>query len=411
MSWKDKPDVCPTFTEIVTVLHDEGVATTTNTKLFWQTGIKHQKFVKIAKIATQIHKKLKEHFNPATLLDDNVSHGKDTLAVKILQSRKHVDTCDADRAFHSYGKEGRVYLIHNHDCPMYAGIDLVIKRFQEAHEHNVKSRASNQTPEDGLRLAGVLFNSEHRAAVAGVMMNKKDQKKSDAPGDTTKNFFSVALKDFMDPNFEVVLPREELWFTEHTEEERDKWNPNNPAIFKHSRIAEWLCDTWLTYVKPWYKKALDKWNKDTGGGDGAPLSFIDFCKNDRWLVWIFLNNYDASFLLANNTSGQMSNHMHLEPGFDNTTISDIMDDNSKSALASCKKMKAFEKQLSEIKDSNDGITDLTMVIVECFQSKMTPKPSADASKEEESDVTPVRLSYNECLKRACLLYTSDAADE
>jgi len=53
-------------------------------------------------------------------------------------------------------------------------LDLTIQKFEHAHRDNLKSRAANRTPEDGMRLAGVLFLSQHRAAVAGIVTNKKE---------------------------------------------------------------------------------------------------------------------------------------------------------------------------------------------------------------------------------------------
>jgi len=226
--WDDHYAIYPTFDEIIVALQDDGVVTGSKTKLARETGIQKRRFPLIAKIATQVYKKIKDAYNPGAVLDDNVSRGKNVLAMEILQSRKHIDTCDTDVVFPSFGKNGKVYIIHND--PMYAGLNLAIKRFQEAHEHNVKSRAANRTPEDGIRLAGVLFYQELRAAVAGVMTNKKDRKKSDVPGDTTLNFFAEALKCFEDPLFEVPNPRAELWMSEHLEEDRERWDPNNPAL-------------------------------------------------------------------------------------------------------------------------------------------------------------------------------------
>ena len=207
--WNLNLAIYPSFHEIVDSLQDAGVVASSSTKLAKKTGIQKRKHVKIAKIATVVHKKIKDLCNPHAQLDDNVSRGKNVLCMEMLQSRKHVDTCDTNIAFHSCGKDGKVCLIHNN--PRFAGLDLAVKKFQQAHEHNTKSRAAHRTPEDGLRLAGVLFHPEHRAAVAGVMTNKKDRKKSDVPGDTTRNFFAHALNDFSDPSFEVSTPREEHW--------------------------------------------------------------------------------------------------------------------------------------------------------------------------------------------------------
>jgi len=390
--WDDHCAVYPTFDEIIVALQDDGVPVASKTKLARETGIQKRRFLKIAKLATQAHKKLKEAYNPGALLDDNVSHGKNLLAMEILQSRKHVDKCDTDTAFHAHGKNGKVCLIYND--PMCAGLNLAIKKFQEAHEHNIKSRAANRTPEDGMRLAGVLIKAEHRAAVAGIMSNKKDRKKSDVSGDTTRNFFAEALADFSDMLHEVSNPREELWLSEHLEDDRDRWDPNSAAVFEHTRTPEWLMDAWFTYIRPRCKKALDKWNKDTGGGDGTPAAFIDFCGNDKWLVWVFLHDFDANFLLANDASGQLPNHLQLEAGFD-TNMSDITDEDSGSK-ASSKRMKDVEKQLSDLKAESGSINDLTSMLSECLKTKR----SGDKENHQDVSNTPSKLSYDACLRQA-----------
>ena len=129
-------------------MQDVGVKAASTTKLSQETGTSKKKFLKQAKLSTVIYKKLKEAHNPQAQLGENVSRGKGILMMEILTSRRHVDTYETHTAFHSYGKDGKVNLIHN--CPVYARIDLAIKQFQEAHEHHVKARATNRTPEDGL---------------------------------------------------------------------------------------------------------------------------------------------------------------------------------------------------------------------------------------------------------------------
>lgn len=389
-NWNENKDIYPPFDELVVALQDDGTVTSTSTKLTRETGCKKRKFLKIQKAATQIYKKLKEFYNPKAQLEENVSRGKNTLAVETLQSRKHVDTCDTDVAFHQHSKAGKVYLINN--CPLLAGFDHAVKRFQEAHEHLIRSRAAHRTPNDGMRLCGILLQQEHQSTVAGIMTNKKDRKKSDVPGDPIKAFFEVALTEFSDASVVVPRPREEHWNSEHIEEDKEKWDPNSQAIFEHPRTAGWLMETWNTYVKPWYKKALDKWNKETGGGDGAPASFVDFCGNDRWLCWVFLQDHDANFLLANNASGRVPNHLQLEAGFD-TAMSDIADEESKSSSR-----KKLEKELMDMKDSNENINNLTDIVGKCLTAKL--KSDGEEVRTTDTDCTPRKLAYDECLRKA-----------
>jgi len=416
VEWKDLHSIYPPFKEIVEALQDPGVKAGSTNKLSKETGTSRKKFLKLAKISTVLYKKLKDAHNPQAQLGENVSRGKDVLLMEMLQSRRHVDTHEADVSFHAFGKEGKVYLIHN--CPKCAGLDLAIQRFQQAHEHHIKSRAANRTPEDGLRLAGVLFHSEHRSAVAGIMTNRKDRKKSDVPGDTTRNFFVEALDYFLDPTFEVGPPREEHWSSEHIDEDRDRWDPNNPVAFENPRSADWLMETWFTCIKPKCKNALDKWNKDTGGGDGTPASFFDFCGNDKWLAWIFLHDFDANFLLANNASGRIPNHLQLEAGFD-ANMSNIAEDDEKTN--SSKKIRDFEKQLKEIKEDKSDFNNLTSLLNDCFRSKMSSETAKkkepednDCENSEEGDSnTPRKMSHDFCLMRAncCRKQMLDLAED
>jgi len=353
--WHENQAIYPSFEELVLALQDDGTTTSSSTKLTKETNCKKRKFLKMQKVATQTCKKLKEFYNPGAKLEENVSRGKDVLAVEMSQSRKRVDTCDTDRAFHCCSNGGKVYLVNN--CNRFAGVDHAVKHFQQAHEHLIRSRAANRTPNDGLRLCGILLHQEHRSTVAGMMTNKKDRKKSDMPGDPTLAFYEIALEQFHDPDFVVPRPNDENWSSEHIEADKETWDPNNPSVFEHTRMAGWLMETWQTHVRPRHKKSLDKWNKDTGGGDGAPGSFIDHCGNDRWLCCVFLLDCESNFLLANNASGRVPLHLQLEAGFDNAAMSDITDGESQSSG-----LKKLEKELSEMKDSTNKVNNLTELV-------------------------------------------------
>ena len=114
-------------------------------------------------------------------------------------------------------------------------------------------------------------------------------------------------------------------------EETSTWDPNDPRIFEVPRSATWLMDTWKIYVKKRYKLALDRWNKETGGGNGQPWSFVNYCdKDSRWLVAIFLKDVDANYLLATSAGGRMPNHLQMECGFTASLEVSSLEDSSSS---------------------------------------------------------------------------------
>ena len=81
-------------------------------------------------------------------------------------------------------------------------------------------------------------------------------------------------------------------------------------------------------IKKNFKIALDQWNKETGGGNGEPYSFVNFCDRDAcwWLVVIFLKDLAANFLLASNAGGRMPKHLQQEPGFLESNVSSLSGD-------------------------------------------------------------------------------------
>jgi hypothetical protein len=106
-----------------------------------------------------------------------------------------------------------------------------------------------------------------------------------------------------------------------------------------------LRGTWEDYLRPKYKKALDKWNKDTGGGDGNPTHFIDFCAGNRWLVYLFCKDSDTNFLLASNAGGRMPRHLQLESGFDDLAGEVLSLEGSSNNNSSAAKRDRIEDEL------------------------------------------------------------------
>jgi hypothetical protein len=255
-----------------------------------------------------------------------------------------------DPFFHPFAKDGMVYLISNNVT--HAGVDICVDQFQELMDHSLKQKNSARTCNDGLRLACILLDEQHRGSVAGIMTKKNDRKKCDIPGDPTTHFFEkILLEAFMNIDY-CVSPPLESYFDEFPEDEKAGWDPNHHSIFEQDRDGAWLRSTWDNYVRPKYKKSLDKWNKDTGGGDGSPVSFIDFCGADRWLVWVFCKDLECNFLLGNNAGGRMPRHLQLESGFQdhNSSLSSIGEETGGSSQSAKRKVDQLENDLAIFKD-------------------------------------------------------------
>jgi len=277
--WKELPSIYPCPNEIALALQDEGVKVACRKK---NSKPSSHKFPLIEKLAMEIYKNIRTHFHNPDGLTMNPSRGKLPLYRLIIQFRRHVDVYETAPLFHPFARDGKVYLLTNNTT--HCGLDRAVGLFQEYVRQDQQKRNAARTNNDGLRIGCILLDPLYRDTVAGMMTKRRTRTKSDITGDPNLHFFEKILTDcFLNQDY-VVNPPPSHYFDEFTEEDKAAWDPNEVGVFEHHRDGVWLKSTWEEYVRPKYKKALDKWNKDTGGGDGTPPSFINFCGTDRWLV-------------------------------------------------------------------------------------------------------------------------------
>jgi hypothetical protein len=323
--WKDCPEVYPSFDEIITAMQDIGKHQVGKHK---GKEVRQHRYPLVEKLSAKIYSSILLEFNNPEGLTKNVSRGKMGLAREIIIRRRHTDITETDPMFHPYGSGGKVYLVTN--STEHAGLDVCLKCFQDSTEATLRQKNSARTSNDGLRLGCILLDGKYRGSVSGIMSRKKNRLKSDQSGDPNTHFFDLIVEEsFCNPSYQVVPPAD-CYYAEFPEEEKGSWNPNDVSIFEHERNGIWLKATWDDYLKPKYKRALDKWNKDTGGGDGTPSSFIDYCGGDRWLVYLFCKDIEANFLLASSAGGRMPRHLQVESGF-TEEVSCITDAHTSSA--------------------------------------------------------------------------------
>jgi hypothetical protein len=337
--WKDCESIYPPEEEIVEALQDPGKNQQVKRK---GRDVSIHRYPLIEKLAGKIFGFIQKEFKPDGLTK-NSTRGKQPLLQEILLSRKHFDLSECPPAFHRFGKEGKVYLLTTSQT---AGLEVAVDRFQDYVLHVTNQKNSARTSNDGLRLASIMLDSQCRGMVSGILSKKKNRTQSDIPGDPTTHAFEQLLNEcFLNPSYVVELPPH---YEDFPEDERSKWEPNDPAIFEHQRSGEWLRNTWDDYIKPKYKKALDRWNKDTGGGDGSPPSFIEFCGGDRWLVWVFCRDLQTNFLLASSAAGRMPSHLQVEAGFEGEDTSSVTGGGSDTTSSNPSMLKrTAEEELDE----------------------------------------------------------------
>jgi hypothetical protein len=305
--WCECMDIYPDAQEIATALQDPGKR---HSKTVNGSQQQVSTFPLIQKICTKIYQRIQTLYNPDGLTK-NITRGRESLTSLVLLSRKLTDAMYLDVFFHRFAKNGQVYTITNN--PIHCGLDIPIKEFQATILDQIKRAKSTRTSNDGLRLALTLLDPKYRDATSIVMSNRKERAHSDINGDHVLHLFEHILNDsFKNPDYEPPMP-DDSSFGDIDETELQQWNPNDPKILEVERDASWLMDTWKVYIKRKYKVALDRWNKETGGGNGQPWSFVNYCDKDaRWLVLVFLKDIEANYLLASNAGGRMPLHLQME---------------------------------------------------------------------------------------------------
>lgn len=398
--WCDCPLVYPDASEIAASLQDPGK---TSTKV--SNGIRQPvtTFPLIQKLCTKIYQAIQTIYNPKGLTK-NVTRGRESLVAMILLARKRTDVTTLHPFFHKYAKDGQVYVLVND--PINSGINISIKLFQNSIVDMLRKARTTRTCNDGLRLALTMLDSKYRDAIASIMTNRKERKHSDISGDYVLHFFEQLLvESFQNPSYQPPQVPNHL-FGEIDPDELSTWDPNDPKIFEVDRSAAWLVDTWKQYVRRKYKAALDRWNKETGGGNGQAWSFVNFCDRDaRWLVVVFLKDKEANFLLGANAGGRMPIHLQMECGFEpSTEISSLESSGSNDEPpTTCtgpktKRTVLEEEQLATKKLKSEMTTTFAMITSLCKDKK-------EAMKDPRTEVFEQVMKMNQAINDSAAMST------
>ena len=308
LNWEMHNAIYPAAKDIAAALQDQGKVVQRKNN---GRGDQQHIFPEITKLAKLVFTSIQKYY-PMSTLGKNISRDSKMLYNYILQLRKSIDVTSTHVFFHEFAKSGKIFTIKN--CSKNCGLNLAVYHFRVNHQEASQKKNSSRTKDDGLRLSLIMLDPEFRSMVVNYLTNPRDRRRHDQSTDPDVALFEVLLVKFQDNQY--IAEELDIEDSEDLPDEKDDWNPNNPDIFKHERTAAWLKDTWEKYVKPKFKRALNKWNKDTGGGDGRPVEFHKFCMTDTWMVWIFAADIRANFLLGSSAGGRMPAHLQMESGFE-----------------------------------------------------------------------------------------------
>ena len=284
-------------------------------------------YPKIKAVCGKVYDQMKKHSFPNLVA--NRSRAAHSFMIIVCAARKHVDLCIVAPEFHKYSTNGeKVYIVANNVESF--GWDLILRDIIRDFAANALKKTHARDPGDAIRVAAVMLDPQHQGTVTGILRGIKDRAKSDQSVDPTIAWAHQAIKQFQDPQFEVLVPND------INMEDIENVNPNDEdRITQPGRDAKWFLDTWRHYLKRKYKEAIHQWDKETGRGAHEPYEFSNFCDkgNKKWLVWVYLMDLDQNFLLYCNAIGRPPVHVGRESGFDDDAQWNASDSNQDDNIA------------------------------------------------------------------------------
>jgi hypothetical protein len=334
-----EPDLYPPLSELMIALQDEGK------KKFNKKGDQLQllDYNALRKFSKNIHNLLAQRKTNG--LESNITRGTDKIISIINTLRKKTDTSSLHVSLRKYckSKDNMMLVVENNED--HGGYPLILNQISEYLKSNIISSKASRTPNDAVRVTGILLHAHYRSAVTAIMANKKDRAACDLPVDPTIAFCKQAVRDFNDPTFIIIGPPD-------AHELDGEWDPNDADRIKLKRSGKWFWETWRDYIRKRYRESLGRFSQVTGGGGGGPSNFQNFCNGDKWVAWVY--SLDKHRILLNNASTAVPLAVSNEPGCEN----DDDDDNIKQSASKRKNNDDRELQKQESSQRLQAISDM-----------------------------------------------------
>lgn len=358
LSYKHDKTYYPDFKEFMTALQDPGKPDKKNDGLMDYPKVKKMcgKLVDLLQKSDfcEIPKKSNKHRNVHECVK------------RIICQRKHVDLIDVHEKFRPYaGKNDKVYILRNDT--EYWGFDLVLQDIVTHFAVKEIQKQNDRNGSDAIRVAAIMLLPENRGPVNNLLKGTKTTRaQSDQAVDPDLAWAIQAVETFKDPTFEVEVPHK------INPDDIEGIDPNDDQRICMPRDGKWFLNTWRHYLRKKYKDAIGRWDKDTGGGGREPSDFADFCQRDsRWMVWVYLMDLEADFLLFSNAKGKPPEYVGREAGFSNRDEDDNQENNNEGGVVSVSpKKRKSDRMLMESRRVYEERTSNMMNLMERMSSML-----------------------------------------
>jgi hypothetical protein len=224
----------------------------------------------------------------------------------------------------------KVYVIGTGLAVDRAGFRIVLQGQLNYWRSKITTTVTQRSPNNALRLAGIMCDPEERENIQKIMANKKGARaQSDQADYTFTAYFQSIVAKFKSSTYVVERQSnvKKIKGNESFDANDVSENEFNFQLvcFSHSiqidrysldgRDGKWLQQLWEVYLRPKYRDSLKRWFSETGGGSGNIWDFQGYCGNERWLAWVYMLDANSGFLLCSNASPICPDSLCNESGF------------------------------------------------------------------------------------------------
>jgi hypothetical protein len=140
----------------------------------------------------------------------NLTDARRALAFACVRMRSHRDVAEVAEEVRKYALPAgatKVYVIGTGLARDKGGFPIVLRGLLDYWKSKVTTTVTQRSPNDALRLAGILCDPEERESVQRIMSNKKSARpQADQPDDTFTAYFVSILVKFKDATYIVDRP-------------------------------------------------------------------------------------------------------------------------------------------------------------------------------------------------------------
>ena len=295
------PDCYPIFDTFMKALQDPGEKNLKNNEMSYKP---------LMKALSRVQKTLALKYLKFGV-PKNITDCKKQLVLACIRNRKSRDKGLVSENLRKYALPGSDSVFIINDDEEQGGFQIALDSCLQHWEGQKKRSFDSRSPGDACRLASILLLPNHRDAVSKIMSNKRDRLMQDQSSCPIKAFYEVVAQDFCNVAYNAKLPNKFTLIQGH-----ETIDPNDiDRITLAGRDGAWMRSTWEDYLRPKYRKVLERWFSTTGGGSGLIENFQDYCKNERWLTYVFMIDAEMNFLLASNAQTLVPDELCNESGY------------------------------------------------------------------------------------------------